>query len=49
MCGPLIFLYYLMNANIEIVWIVFPRPISSANMPLIPLSYKLIIQLSPTS
>ena len=48
-CGPLIFLNYFMKEIIEMVWIVLPRPMSSAKIPLMPLSYKEIIQFRPTS
>jgi hypothetical protein len=48
-CGPLIFLNYLMKDIIEIVWMVLPKPISSAKIPLMPLSYKEINQFNPTS
>ena len=46
---PLIFLFSLRKAMREIVWMVLPKPISSARMPFIPVSNKLIIQLSPSS
>lgn len=45
--GPLIFLYSFRKPINDIVYMVFPNPISSANIPLIPLSYNEIIQFNP--
>mmetsp|Transcript_3884 Transcript_3884/g.10697 ORF Transcript_3884/g.10697 Transcript_3884/m.10697 type:complete len:222 (-) Transcript_3884:34-699(-) len=49
MCGPSMFRKCFKNANIDMVCKVFPSPISSARMPLIPRSYKPIIKLRPST
>lgn len=45
--GPQIFFVWDTWANKEIAWIVLPRPISSAKIPLIPCSNKLFNHLRP--
>lgn len=47
-CGPFIFLNSDKQAKNAIAYIVLPRPISSANIALKPIEYKLINQFKPT-
>jgi len=41
--------YWMRNPIMAIDWIVLPNPISSARIPLIPDSYRDIIQFRPKS
>ena len=43
------FLYSRRNAINDIVYTVFPKPISSAKIPFMPISYNDINQFNPVS
>ena len=47
-CGPVMPRYSCKYPKSEIVWSVFPKPISSAKIPLMPWSNSLIIQFKPS-
>ncbi|KAH3671861.1 hypothetical protein OGAPHI_000047 [Ogataea philodendri] len=46
-CGPQMFFSHARYEIREMVWIVFPRPISSARIPLVPLLYNEASQFKP--
>lgn len=48
-CGPHIPFYIAKWASSAIVWMVFPKPISSAKMAFIPLLCKVEIQYTPNN